>query len=138
VELHSRLSQKKLPHLTSAEKTTMAESAVRKLSMEFDDAPKNAPLDTRVQVRIEKAGLHMTNVLQNSNSEAAALADFMKMKGELSDQKRLLKSQVAREKFLSYLSLGDALKLDVQSQQASAQSVHLPLPPFRALCYSCR
>jgi hypothetical protein len=29
----------------------------------------------------------------------------MKMKGELSDQKRLLKSQVAREKFLSYLSL---------------------------------
>jgi hypothetical protein len=99
----------------------MAETAVRKLSMEFDDAPKNTPLDARVQARVEKAGLHMTAVLQNAISEAAALSDFMKMKGELSDQKRLLKSQVAREKFLSYLSQGDSLKLDVLSQQASGR-----------------
>lgn len=97
----------------------MTETAVRKLSMEFDDSPKNAPLDTRVQSRIEKAGLKMCPVLQNSVSEAAALADFMKMKGELSDQKRILKMQVAREKFLSYLSQGDTLKLDISSQQAS-------------------
>jgi len=97
--------------------SSMAETAVRKLSMEFDDAPKNAPLDARVQARIERAGLKMTEVLQNSISEAAAMSDFMKMKGELSDQKRALKSQVAREKFLSYLSQGDALKLDISSQQ---------------------
>ncbi len=98
----------------------MAETAVRKLSMEFDDAPKNAPLDARVQARVEKAGLFMTSVLLNASSEAAALSDFVKTKGELSDQKRILKSQVAREKFLSYLSQGDALKLDISSQQASS------------------
>jgi hypothetical protein len=95
----------------------MAESAVRKLSMEFDDVPKNAPLDARVQARIEKSGLKMAEVLQNPISEAAALSDFMKVKGELSDQKRILKAQVAREQFLSYLSQGDALKIDISSQQ---------------------
>ncbi len=97
----------------------MAETAVRKLSMEFDNFPNNAPLDARVQAHIEKAGLKMSSVLQHSVSEAAALSDFMKMKGELSDQKRILKMQVAREKFLSYLSQGESLKLDISSQQAS-------------------
>ena len=100
----------------------MTETAVRKLSMEFDDVPKSAPLDARVQARIEKAGLKMAEVLQNSISEAAAMSDFMKMKGDLSDHKRTLKSQVAREKFLSYLSQGEALKLDVASQQVKLPS----------------
>jgi hypothetical protein len=103
----------------------MTETAVRKLSVEFDDVPKNAPLDARVQSRLEKSGLKMTQVLHNPISEAAALSDFMKAKGELSDQKRILKSQVAREKFLSYLSQGDALKIDIASQQVPVCSVLL-------------
>jgi hypothetical protein len=103
---------------------SMTETAVRKLSMEFDDVPKSAPLDARVQARIEKAGLKMAEVLQNSISEAAAMSDFMKMKGDLSDHKRTLKSQVAREKFLSYLSQGEALKLDVASQQVKFRRAH--------------
>jgi hypothetical protein len=98
----------------------MAETAVRKLSMEFDDTPKNAPLDARVQARIQACNFKMTPALQNCISEASAMSDFLKMKGELSDQKRILKSQVARDKFLSYLSQGESLKLDISSQQASA------------------
>jgi hypothetical protein len=109
----------------------MTETAVRKLSMEFDDVPKNAPLDARVLARVEKVGLKMTEVLQSSVSEAAALSDYMKAKGELSDQKRILKSQVAREQFLSYLSQGDALKIDISSQQVQR---NFRITLCRAIC----